>query len=139
MTADAPLSMLPDAQVEYNAVAPSDNPKPSPSTSPSTTPSAIDALRKDRDQSEEEVLNTLDEANDTEGKIKQTEYTTQETAIETMLKTKGYAETVAVVDENSARVTVNKKGLKSTDIAIIMDVIKTKTGYPATKIFISEI
>lgn len=136
-TADAPIAMLPEESEEFEAVNPTVT--PDISSTPAPTPSAIDRLKEDRDRTREELLGSLEEIKNDDEIAKQTKYATQETIIESTLKSKGYKETLATVDENTARITVNKKGLKKTDVAIIMDIVKAKTGYPATKIFISEL
>lgn len=66
--------------------------------------------------------------------------TLTESTIENLVMAKGYTDCVAFVNQNSASVVVagTGKGLESSDIAKIMDIVMEETGLSADKITITE-
>ncbi len=63
-------------------------------------------------------------------------YTLAESQIENLVTAKGYADCVAFMSDESISVVVSKDGaeLSDEDVARIMDITKTETGYPASSI-----
>jgi len=61
-----------------------------------------------------------------------------ETAIENTVKSKGYEDCVAFVDEDGVRVIVKATGLESDGVAQIKDIVVELTGVKATAIKISN-
>lgn len=63
--------------------------------------------------------------------------TEKETAIENLVKSKGYADCVAFVDDDGVRVVVKSEKLDADGVAQIKDIVIEKTGIQATGIKIS--
>jgi stage III sporulation protein AH len=63
-------------------------------------------------------------------------HTLAEAQIENLVTAKGYVDCVAFMSDDSVSVVVSLKDaeLTATDVAKIMDIAKTETGYPADKI-----
>lgn len=64
--------------------------------------------------------------------------TEDETAIENMVKAKGYADCVAFIDDAGVRVVVKGEGLDAESVAKIKDIVVEQTGVRATEIKISN-
>lgn len=67
------------------------------------------------------------------------EYTEQETAMENMIRAKGFSETIVFMSEASVNVAVESNGLNEIDAAQIQDIVTDICGYSADKIKIVEI
>jgi len=61
----------------------------------------------------------------------------KESGAEALIKAKGFSEVYVRISDNAVDVIVNKPELTSQDLAMIMDVIKRKTGMNETQIHIS--
>jgi len=61
----------------------------------------------------------------------------RETASEALIESKGFSEVYVRISDNAVDVIVNKPDLTEQDLAMIMDVIKRKTGMNETQIHIS--
>ncbi len=80
-----------------------------------------------------------EENKDTSEKLaKYAKNTESETAIENMVKAKGYADCVAFVDDAGVRVVVKSEGLEADGVAKIKDIVIEQTGVRATDIKISN-
>jgi len=61
----------------------------------------------------------------------------RETASEALIESKGFSEVYVRISDNSVDVIVNKPELTAQDLAVILDVVKRKTGMNETQIHIS--
>ena len=116
------------------------------------TSSYFDTARLSRQQSRDNALSLLREASEQEN-VDQTAldeanraiqtlagYTMMETQIENLVVAKGYADCVTFMGENSISVVVSaaEDGLQTEDVAKIMDIVLSETGYDADQIKIME-
>ncbi len=67
------------------------------------------------------------------------EYTEKETAMENMIRAKGFHEVVVFMSEDMVSVAVESEGLNEVDAAQIQDIVTNTCGYSADKIKIVEI
>ncbi len=63
-----------------------------------------------------------------------TENMEKEMAIETLIKSKGFDDVVAIINSNSISVIVNKPELEPDEVAKILDIVTTQTGEKAENI-----
>ncbi len=117
----------------------------------SAEPTAVDETdyfalaRYERDCARSEAVEILSVSADADSdgalakKIeKHAEYAENETAIENMVKSKGYADCVAFVEDSGVRVIVKSEDLDETGVAQIMDIAVECTGVSPTDIRISN-
>ena len=62
----------------------------------------------------------------------------KETAVEEMVKAKGYDDCVAIISGDNINVVVKSGGLATNDIAVITDIVKGETGYTSENIRIID-
>jgi len=110
----------------------------------------IAGARMEREQTHsktKETLNQLieneklseDVRQDAAGKLeKLADHIEKEAAVEQLLNTKGYGESVVSIGETSVDVILNFEDLAQSDRAQIEDIVTRKTGYPVSRIVISR-
>lgn len=76
--------------------------------------------------------------NSAEKLAKYAEITEKETAIESLVKAKGYSDCVAFVEDNGVRIVVKSDKLDAEGVAKIKDIVVEQTGVKATGIKISN-
>ena len=121
------------------------------STETATEPAVVEETdyfalaRYERDCARSETIDILSvsASTDTDGAIarkleKHTQHAENETAIENMVKSKGYADCVAFVEDTSVRVIVKAEDLDETEVARIMDIAVECTGAGPTDIRVSN-
>ncbi len=102
--------------------------------------------RYERDCARSEATELLKVSADSEGSVskdaaeklaKYAEITEQETAIENLVRSKGYSDCVAFVEDEGVRVVVKSEKLDAESVAKIKDIVIEQTGIKATGIKIS--
>jgi len=66
-------------------------------------------------------------------------YTEQETAVENLVKAKGFSDAIVFMGENLVSIAVKSNGLNEIDAAVLQDAVMSTTGYSADKIKIVEV
>lgn len=107
--------------------------------------------KMDREQKRSEQVEMLSEciSNDTLDKdaksdaasnlIKLQERIENESAIESLLKAKGFKEVFVRISDNDVDVVINREKIEEADIAQIEDIVRRKTGYSTSQIKISPL
>ena len=131
--ATAPIEMLAE-ESELYAEAPEE--EVAQTTIPENT---INKIKEENYNAREDALSLYEDSGSTEEIATLTKHSTQEAMIEMALKAKGFEQVAVLIDDNDVRVVVGKKGLLSSEVAQIKDIVSTKTGYDASRIKISEV
>lgn len=86
----------------------------------------------------EESSEGPEKKNATEQKLKIIDYMNKEKVIESLLKNKGFGDSLVLMTDNSVNVTVNKQEITQSDVAKITDIVMRETGRNASQIVIQS-